>query len=239
MPVATKYSMSVEGDRRRRQPEARVSVVGRVGQQVALAQVAVEFLAEAVDDGGVRLQPHALAQPVDEHAGDQRPLVGRGGFLLDHGREYQRLVRRLDRQVRRATPPRRLELALQAPVRLKQQFAVAGAAREAIRIGKELAFRMLSREADPGHPFLLAQAAQFDRHLRMRLDRCQRLARGPALGERQRVQQHVTRHELVEECRRRGARQQFVLAGLYARRGAGARGMADPGSRVVQDPPRL
>src|SRR2546430_9857088 len=45
------------------------------------------------------LQAHALAQPVDEHSGDPRPLALERGLLLDHGGEDQRLVRRAERQL--------------------------------------------------------------------------------------------------------------------------------------------
>ncbi len=94
-PRATKYSASVgSGPDRRAQCAARpgiaigvggrparsVGVVRRVGQQVALAQIAVEALAQAVDDRRVGLQRHADAQPVDEHAGNQAALAPAARF---------------------------------------------------------------------------------------------------------------------------------------------------------------
>ena len=122
-PRATKYSALVGsgrtaassdalpgiGDRRRRQAGAGVGVVGRVGEQVALAQVAVEGGAEAVDHGRVGLQRHADAQPVDEHAGDAAAVGAGAGLLLDDRRQRQRLVGALQRRRRaraRARPRR-------------------------------------------------------------------------------------------------------------------------------------
>ena len=97
MPVATKKSSPAlagctaarsdgaprQRDRRRRQAGPRVGVVRPVASQVARAQVAVELRAEAVDHGRVGLQPHAAAQPLDEYAGDARPLAGEARLLLD------------------------------------------------------------------------------------------------------------------------------------------------------------
>jgi hypothetical protein len=58
-------------DRRGRQAVARVCVPWRIGGEVALADVAVEALAHAVDHRGIGLQAHADAQPVHEHRGDR------------------------------------------------------------------------------------------------------------------------------------------------------------------------
>ena len=54
---------------------------------------------ETVDDRRIGLQPHVLAQPVDEHAGDPRALVGLAGLLLDDGGERDHVVGRAQRQV--------------------------------------------------------------------------------------------------------------------------------------------
>ena len=120
-PRATKYSALVmrrlhrrqqgalarHGNRRGRQPGAGVGVPGRVGQQVAPAQVAVELVAQAVDDGGVGLQHHADAQAVVEHAGDHGPVAGAAGFLLDDAGQDQRLVGALERRSWAGAGPRR------------------------------------------------------------------------------------------------------------------------------------
>src|SRR3546814_3232339 len=60
-----------------------LGVVGRVGKQVGLAQVARVRAAHAVDHRGIGLQAHAQLEPAHEHAGDLRPLVRDAGFLLD------------------------------------------------------------------------------------------------------------------------------------------------------------
>ena len=130
-------------DRRRRQAVARVGVVRRVGLEVALAQVAVERVAEAVDDRRVGLQRHRCAQPVDEHRRDQRPVGGAAGLLLDDRREDQRLVGRRERQVRRALRPARRRAApcSERCARLSSgEIAAAGG--EEVRVGEELALRV-------------------------------------------------------------------------------------------------
>src|SRR2546421_12940982 len=50
------------------QAATRVGVIRRVGDEIARVNIAVVTLAEAVDHGGIRLQPHSLAQSADEHA---------------------------------------------------------------------------------------------------------------------------------------------------------------------------
>jgi hypothetical protein len=101
---------------------------GRVGLQVASAQIAVKAFAESIDDGRVGLQPHAPAQSIDEHARDQRPFVGRAGFLFDQRGEDQSLLRGVVGQVGDAPLPYDCLFAPQARLGLKQQFAIAGAA---------------------------------------------------------------------------------------------------------------
>src|SRR5690606_6402138 len=93
-----------ERDRGRRQAEARIRVVRRVPLEVAAANVAVVRVAEAVDDGRIRLQAHAALQAPHEHPRDRAPFPVERGLLLDDGRENQRLVRRADRDV--LGPPR-------------------------------------------------------------------------------------------------------------------------------------
>ena len=71
-------------DRSGRQARPLVGVVRRVDREVLLADVAVEAagLAQRIDDGGVGLQQHALAQAVQEHPGDARPFAAARRFHL-------------------------------------------------------------------------------------------------------------------------------------------------------------
>ena len=142
-------------------PGARVSVVRRVGREIARADVAVVLLADAVDHGGIGLQPHALAQARGEHAGDHRPLGGEPGLLLDRSRpgSAPRTASRSGRSPDRAAP-RPVEHLLHVRVGELQQFHVGGARGEAISVREEPPFRMLARVADGDHHFGVALAAQ-------------------------------------------------------------------------------
>ena len=97
------------GDRAGRQPVDGVGVVrgGRVAiLDRDLVAVRLTLAAEhAVNDRRVGLEAHVEAEPVDEHGGDARPLIGERRLLLDdrgHGREF---VDAGERQVGRAAGP--------------------------------------------------------------------------------------------------------------------------------------
>jgi hypothetical protein len=59
-----------------------------------------------VDHGGIGLQAHAAIEPVDEDRGDQRPLLGHPGLLLDDGGQDHGLLGGLDRQSLGALGPK-------------------------------------------------------------------------------------------------------------------------------------
>ena len=96
------------GDRPRRQAVDDVGVVGRRLVELGLGdRVAERSLAEhqAVNDRRIGLEPHVLLQPVDEDAGDARPLVRLARLLLDDRGERHHFAGRLDRQIGRALLP--------------------------------------------------------------------------------------------------------------------------------------
>ena len=82
------------GNRRRRQARTLISIVRRIGLQVALAQIAVKSITQAINDRWVSLQQHALAQTIDEHRSDQCSIGLSPGFLFDDGSHHQRVMGR-------------------------------------------------------------------------------------------------------------------------------------------------
>ena len=84
------------GDGRRRQAVDDVGVVAASPSELRSARrprpSRPSPRGDAVDDRRVDLEPHAVAQAVDEDGGDQRALLGDAGLLLDDGGEGQRLL---------------------------------------------------------------------------------------------------------------------------------------------------
>ena len=80
------------GNRRGRQAAPGVGVVGCVCQQVAFPQVAVKAVTQAVNHGGIGLQPHIDAQAIGEHACNLRPVCGSAGFFFNNAGQYQGFV---------------------------------------------------------------------------------------------------------------------------------------------------
>ena len=70
-------------NRGRRQAFAGLGVIGRIGEQILPAQVAVKRRAQAINHGGIGLQRHVFLQTPDKDAGDLRPFPGLPGFLLN------------------------------------------------------------------------------------------------------------------------------------------------------------
>src|SRR5690606_4220204 len=87
------------GDRRRRQAVDLVGIIGRLRLDLGSTDAAVELglaLGDAIDDGGVGLQAHAFAQPIDEDCGHLGTFAGDAGFLLDDGGEDEQLLGRFE-----------------------------------------------------------------------------------------------------------------------------------------------
>ena len=201
-------------DRRGRQAVARVGVVGGVGTQMGTGKVAVELGAYAVDDGRIRLQPHAALQAANEHAGDGRPLAGGAGFLLDDGGKHQRLLRRFQRQVRRSRLPFLFQHLLHLGMGATQKRDIRGRRREMIGIRQEAALRVLARGADELHQLLVRDVVQRVLDPFVGAQCHAQLGKGPALDDGERPLHDTAGHQQVDDRRRGHAGLEKELAGL-------------------------
>ena len=130
-------------DRPRRQSGDDVSVVGsRLLQFRPGNRMAERALAEhqSVDDRRIGLELHVLAQAVDEHARDPRPLVGLAGLLLDDRSEGDEFARRLDRQILRALGPDFVDRFRLRLFHHREQGLASHAPRELVSLGQDRAF---------------------------------------------------------------------------------------------------
>src|ERR1700730_2343034 len=96
------------GDRTGRQPIDQIGVVRRRLRNIALREGSTQrSFAEnkPVDDGRIRLQLHLLLEPVREHGCNPRTFFRFTGFLFYDRREYDKLVRGLERQIRMTPLP--------------------------------------------------------------------------------------------------------------------------------------
>jgi len=205
-----------QGDRRRRQAAPGVGVVGRVGVQVAPAQVAVEAAAEAVDDGRIGLQAHADGEAPAEHAGDAPALVGDAGLLLDDRGQDQRLVGTGDDARLVASCPGLVERLAHRLVGLAEQVEVAGAAPVGVGLGQEPALRVLALAAQHRHHPGIGLVGDGLRQRRLSGQRPPQVGEGPALDDGEAVLDDAAARELVEQAARVQAGLQQVLARLQA-----------------------
>ncbi len=79
------------------------------------------------------------------------------GLLLDDRRQDQRFVRVLERQVRRAARPRRVEPRAHQPVGAGEQRGVGRAVHEEVGVGKEPALRARALGAEPAQQLGVGQ----------------------------------------------------------------------------------
>ena len=140
-----------QGDGGRRQTIPRVGIVRRVGTQVATPDVAVEGIAHAIDHRGICLQAHALAQALDEHTGDTRPLVGAPCFLLDDRGQDQRLVRAVQWQAFIPCFPGDGKLLLHGRMGTLQELDVRGSTRKVIGIRQEATLGVFPGKTEQRH----------------------------------------------------------------------------------------
>ena len=199
-------------DGRRWQPRARIGVVGRVCHEISAAQIAVEGCTETVDHRGIGLQPHAALEPAVEHAGYAAPLLGQSGFLLDDGREYQRLVRILQDTGRPMAGPGGVEPLLEPRVRLFEDLKRRGASGEVVGVRKELSFRVGFGFAELGHDRIRIEIRSIDRVV---LPQCRdQLLEPPAVHDDDLVEMNLAADELLEQRQRCAPMGNQVLARL-------------------------
>ena len=123
-------------------------------------------------------------QAVHEHGGDQRALVRPPGLLLDDGGEYQRVVRRSERQVLRASFPLRRKMALHEPVGAAQYAEIARAVAEVVGVREEPALRRALLDAEALRHFGVREIADFLRYALLGSERLAHLPERPAFDER-------------------------------------------------------
>ncbi len=132
-----------QGYRRRRQAVADIRIVRRVNLQILAPDVAVVLLAHGVDHRRIGLQPHALLQTPDEHAGDLVALGRHRRFLFDNGCHDQCLIGTVVRQVRAALLPLLRQRLSHAAIGAAQEIDIGRAAGEMIGIRVEPALGMI------------------------------------------------------------------------------------------------
>jgi hypothetical protein len=176
--------------------------------------VAVVGRAQTVDHRGIGLQAHPPAQPLDEDSGNAWPLAGQSGFLLDHGGEHQRLLRRLQRQVRHAHVPGLSQGVAHAGVRELQDFHIRGAGGEPIGIGEEAPLGGLPRMPDRGHDFGIAAALQQRAHVRVHGKLHTQITEARALDHRELLENHPPLLQHLDHITGTGVGIDLVVTGL-------------------------
>ncbi len=204
-------------DRRWRQARTDVGIVRGVREQVALSQVAVESLANAVDNRWISLQQHPLAQAIDEDCGNEISIRFAPGFFLDNGCHDQRIIRRLVGKTGGAASPFGIQFALHGPLGPRQQFEIAGLFVEQISIREQLPFQSGNVQTQFLDDLCLAQAKQLVLQIRVLIQAGPPLPESPAFNQRQFSLGDLALEQLVQQLTRRNAFLDRVAAGLDGR----------------------
>ncbi len=189
------------GDRSRRQPVDDIGVVGRrLLDLVALDRPPERALAadQPVDDRRIGLQLHLLPQPVDEHRGHSRALLGLAGFLLDDRGQRHELLRRLDRQVGAAALPDLLHRALLRLPHALDHLLARGAEREPVGLRQQSTFARDVADV-AGERFILDQTLHD-------------LVRGQPLGDGEGVLHHLALDDGIDHVAQACVPGEAVLA---------------------------
>ncbi len=137
-----------------------------------------------------------------------------GGFLLDDGRENQRLVGTGERQILGPRFPGRLQLLLHASERHAEQLDVGGVARESIGVWEELPFGMQTGLAERTHDVFGRARGVVASHVRRLRQDLADVGEGRAFDEGDAMEQDLARVEQVQQRARREAGRQLIFAGL-------------------------
>ena len=120
MSGGANHGRARERNGRWRQSRARIRVVRPISSQVHGANVAIIALAHTVDDGRIRLQAHTDAQAVQVQAGDLAELLRHAALFLDDRGHDQQFVAIVQRQIRIARRPSRIQFLDQGRMRNPQ-----------------------------------------------------------------------------------------------------------------------
>ena len=214
MQHGVERSLARQRDRRRRQAAADVGVVRVILFEVALLEVAVESLSDAVDHRGVGLQTHAELEAVDEYGRDQRPVGGATGLLFDDRCERQSFVRVRQRQVARARAPCRVQPRVHHAVGARQQRGVGRTAGKEIRVGEEKPFRGCFGGADASHQLGVGQVDHALDDFGIVLQRRLEIAHGPAFDDRDGRLRDIALRQFRHQTGERRPRADLVIARL-------------------------
>src|SRR5882724_11726377 len=109
-------------DRSRRQPCPSIRVIGCIGDEVAGMDISIVAGTKPINDAGIGLQAHSLAQPCNKHPGYLRALSRQSRLLLDDGSQRQCLIGSLKRQIGAALSPCVIEGTLHSVVRQSEDL---------------------------------------------------------------------------------------------------------------------
>ncbi|CAM2154715.1 hypothetical protein PT2222_310028 [Paraburkholderia tropica] len=202
-------------DWRWRQPWAQVRIVKSVGLQIALVQTPQIARAHPVDHRRIGLQRHAHLETVREYGGHQRTVAGLAGFLFDQRSERQRLVRRLQRQTRRARDPCLVQMRLHQLVGAAEDVQIARTLVEQIGVGEEQALAAAlgrSGRADRRQKLGVVHARRVVAQRRIRVELVAHALEGPAFDNGRDVFVDVAERHLLQHFVGRDARLEFVIA---------------------------
>ena len=130
------------GNRTLWQSGATIGVVAVVGVELRLEDAAAEWLplGHGVDHRRVGIEFHSDPQSVAIDAGDGRPLSGFSGFLLDDGRQRDRLLDGADGTIRAPLRPQLIDCLGHRLLHALDDGCPALAALIPIAVGQQRAF---------------------------------------------------------------------------------------------------
>ena len=207
-----------------------VGVVRRVDSQVGLSQVAVESLAQRVNDGGIALQAHAPSQPVVKNGGDKLALRVELGLFFDQRSERYDGVLRQPQSFGLGDDFRRV-IAVERPHHQPQQVRFIHVPRHVIRIRKQIALQRRHGETEgcyEGSVGTQFEHALFAAHTPGFHQR-RNVAQRRALGNGQGVVHDPAVVQDVEDLNRGHAGAQSIFPRLQTRRHAVGLGIQDKG----------
>jgi len=201
-------------NRRRRQAFDQVGVVGRLGFEIRLGDIAVIVVAHAVNHGRVGLQRHAALQAADHNACNKGAFIFRAGLFFDNRGQDQRLVGRINRQIRRSLRPFFLQYQLHLVVGPFQQRDIGHVFLEEISIREKQAFGFAFADAELGAQGFRRSILQRMLDMRIVVHFSQDVVQAPAFRECDAVLAGLAFRDLVDDLGQGQAGGEFIFAGL-------------------------